>query len=141
MTHFPYNPMCLDCAAKLKAQPARRTRRADPVQETVPTFFGDLVAMDYLILRGPDAGLQGGKAGLLIADIGTESLSFVPMQRKTHQLCTQALRDFQGHDSYKLISSDNAPELVRATTELGVPHHTGTPYRSTSNGRIENLLG
>eukprot|EP00972_Heterocapsa_arctica_P014789 2178327-Heterocapsa_arctica.AAC.1 len=63
------------------------------------------------------------------------------MQKKTYQLCTQALRDFQGPDSFKLISSDNAPELIRATTELCVPHHTGTSYRSTSNGRIENLLG
>eukprot|EP00972_Heterocapsa_arctica_P031503 4640362-Heterocapsa_arctica.AAC.1 len=63
-------------AAKLKAQPARRAKRADPVQETVPADFGDLVAMDHLILRGPDAGLQGEKAGLLIADIGTESMSF-----------------------------------------------------------------
>eukprot|EP00972_Heterocapsa_arctica_P087710 12935175-Heterocapsa_arctica.AAC.1 len=86
MTHFPYNPFCLDCAAKLKAQPARRHKRADPVQETVPADFGDLVAMDHLILRGPDAGLQGEKAGLLIADIGTESMSFIPMQKKTHQL-------------------------------------------------------
>eukprot|EP00972_Heterocapsa_arctica_P052499 7722238-Heterocapsa_arctica.AAC.1 len=40
-----------------------------------------------------------------------------------------------------MISSDNSPELIRATTESGVPHHTGAPYRSTSNGRIENLLG
>eukprot|EP00972_Heterocapsa_arctica_P088824 13099588-Heterocapsa_arctica.AAC.1 len=40
-----------------------------------------------------------------------------------------------------MISSDNAPKLVRATTELCVPHHTGTPYMSTSNGKIENLLG
>eukprot|EP00972_Heterocapsa_arctica_P005013 742381-Heterocapsa_arctica.AAC.1 len=63
------------------------------------------------------------------------------MQRKTAQQCTQALRDFQGRDSFQLISSDNAPELARAVADLGVPHNTGTPYRSTSNGRIENLLG
>eukprot|EP00972_Heterocapsa_arctica_P045661 6739655-Heterocapsa_arctica.AAC.1 len=68
-------------------------------------------------------------------------MSFVPMQKKSAQQCLQALRDFQGADSYQLISSDNAPELVRAVTDLGIPHHTGTPYRSTSNGRIENLLG
>eukprot|EP00972_Heterocapsa_arctica_P023990 3533279-Heterocapsa_arctica.AAC.1 len=67
--------------------------------------------MDHLILRGPDAGLQGEKAGLLIADIGTESMAFTPMQKKTHQLCAQALRDFQGPDIFKMISSDNAPEL------------------------------
>ncbi len=40
MTHFPYNPLCLDCAAKLKSQPARRTRRADPETNTVPEHFG-----------------------------------------------------------------------------------------------------
>eukprot|EP00972_Heterocapsa_arctica_P019765 2914171-Heterocapsa_arctica.AAC.1 len=95
MTHFPFNPLCLDCAAKLKAQPARRKKRADPDLEKVPAEFGDLVAMDHLILRGPDAGLLGEKAGLLIADVGTESMSFTPMQKKTYQLCTQALKDFQ----------------------------------------------
>eukprot|EP00972_Heterocapsa_arctica_P060674 8951244-Heterocapsa_arctica.AAC.1 len=65
MTHFPFNPLCLDCDAKLKAQPACRVKRADPVQDTAPTVFGDLVAMDHLILRGPDVGLLGEKAGLL----------------------------------------------------------------------------
>eukprot|EP00972_Heterocapsa_arctica_P076657 11308219-Heterocapsa_arctica.AAC.1 len=54
MTHFPYNPFCLDCAAKMNAQTARRQKRADPVQDTAPAAFGDLVAMDHLILRGPD---------------------------------------------------------------------------------------
>eukprot|EP00972_Heterocapsa_arctica_P023088 3398269-Heterocapsa_arctica.AAC.1 len=63
------------------------------------------------------------------------------MQRKTAQACLQVLRDFQGGSGdYKLVSSDNAPELAKAVADLGVPHKTGTPYRSTSNGNIENLL-
>ncbi len=80
-THCPYNRLCLDCAAKKKAQSARR-KRADPIQETVPEEFGDLIAMDHLISRGQDAGLRGETAGLLVADIGTENLAFTPMKRR-----------------------------------------------------------
>eukprot|EP00972_Heterocapsa_arctica_P037535 5526141-Heterocapsa_arctica.AAC.1 len=92
------NPLCLDCNAKLKSQPARRVKRADPELDSSLTEFGDLVAMDHIIMRGPDAGLQGEKAGFLIADVATENMSFAPMRKKTFQLCTQALRDFSGPD-------------------------------------------
>ncbi len=40
-----------------------------------------------------------------------------------------------------MVSSDNAREFVRAVTDMARPHKLGTPYRGTSNGRIENLIG
>ncbi|WP_288992781.1 hypothetical protein, partial [uncultured Marinobacter sp.] len=149
MTHFPFNPLCVDCAAKLRAQPALRAKtamRADPELDAPggPTHFGDLVSMDHLLCPGADAGIRGEVAGLLVADIGTESMAFSGMKKRDAPGVLQALRDFVGTDaniSVKLISSDNAAEFVRAATDMGVPHKTGTPYRSTSNGRIENLIG
>eukprot|EP00972_Heterocapsa_arctica_P065881 9722061-Heterocapsa_arctica.AAC.1 len=61
--HLPFNPFCLHCAAKKKSQPARR-RRDDPEDPTTPEQFGDLVSCDHVVLRQPDAGLDGERAGL-----------------------------------------------------------------------------
>jgi hypothetical protein len=141
MTHFPLNAKCMDCAAKLREQAARR-RRADPDVDTGIHDFGDLISMDHLLSGGKDVGINGETAGLLIADVATENLHWTAMQRRVAIGCTQALRDFAGAtDTIKLVSSDNAAEFVRAVADIAVPHKLGTPYRSTTNGRIENLIG
>ena len=72
MTHFPLNAKCMDCAAKLREQAARR-KRADPDVDTGIHHFGDLVSMDHLLSGGADIGLHGETAGLLIADVATET--------------------------------------------------------------------
>ncbi len=63
------------------------------------------------------------------------------MLRKTFGLCVQAMRDFLGSDVLHQLSSDNAPELIRTAAELMVPLATSTPYHSTSNGNVENIIG
>eukprot|EP00972_Heterocapsa_arctica_P069700 10298288-Heterocapsa_arctica.AAC.1 len=62
------------------------------------------------------------------------------MVRKTFGACVQSMRDFCGSEVLHQLSSDNAPELIRTAAELMVPHATPTPYRSTSNGKVENLI-
>eukprot|EP00972_Heterocapsa_arctica_P077490 11431169-Heterocapsa_arctica.AAC.1 len=62
------------------------------------------------------------------------------MVRKTFGACVQSMRDFLGTDVLHQLSSDNAPELIRTAAELLVPHATSTPYRSTSNGKVENII-
>jgi hypothetical protein len=100
------------------------------------------VSMDHLLSGGEDAGMNGETAGLLIADIATSNEVFIAMKRRTAPAVLQALRDFEGPtDVIKTISSDNAREFVKAVTDMARPHKLGTPYRSTSNGRIENLIG
>eukprot|EP00972_Heterocapsa_arctica_P023468 3457320-Heterocapsa_arctica.AAC.1 len=73
--------------------------------------------------------------------LGTESLAFYPMVKKTYGACTQAMQDFCGTEVLHQLSSDNTPELVRTPRELMVPHATATTYRSTSNGKVENIIG
>eukprot|EP00972_Heterocapsa_arctica_P050293 7395598-Heterocapsa_arctica.AAC.1 len=63
------------------------------------------------------------------------------MKAKTHETFVQALRDFAGPEPIQMISSDNAPELLKAGTTMMIPHAASTPHRSTSNGRIENIIG
>eukprot|EP00972_Heterocapsa_arctica_P063051 9303390-Heterocapsa_arctica.AAC.1 len=72
-----------------------------------------MVTCDHVILREPDEGLDGQRAGLQVADLGTDSLAFYPMVHKTYGACTQAMRDFCGSEVLHQLSSDNAPELVR----------------------------
>eukprot|EP00972_Heterocapsa_arctica_P072399 10693491-Heterocapsa_arctica.AAC.1 len=71
-----------------------------------------MVTCDHVILREPDAGIDGERAGLQVADLGTESLAFYPMQKKTFGACVQAMRDFCGMEVLHQLSSDNAPELI-----------------------------
>eukprot|EP00972_Heterocapsa_arctica_P069245 10231308-Heterocapsa_arctica.AAC.1 len=63
-----------------------------------PDQFGQLIAADHVVLRAPDQELTGEKAGLIVADFGTDYL-FAPMKVKTHDVCTQVLRDFIGPDT------------------------------------------
>eukprot|EP00972_Heterocapsa_arctica_P082835 12207538-Heterocapsa_arctica.AAC.1 len=51
------------------------------------------------------------------------------------------MRDFLGSDVLHQLSSDNARELIRTAAELMVPHASSTPYRSASNGKVENIIG
>eukprot|EP00972_Heterocapsa_arctica_P020451 3016285-Heterocapsa_arctica.AAC.1 len=76
-----------------------------------------------------------------VADHGADSLAFYSVVRKTYQACTQSLRDFFGKQNMQQFSSDNAPELIKAVEELMVPHAASTPHRSSSNRRIENVIG
>eukprot|EP00972_Heterocapsa_arctica_P099441 14673985-Heterocapsa_arctica.AAC.1 len=39
------------------------------------------------------------------------------------------------------FSSDNAPALIKVAIHLIVPHAAATPHRSSSNGKIENIIG
>eukprot|EP00972_Heterocapsa_arctica_P074146 10944349-Heterocapsa_arctica.AAC.1 len=63
-----------------------------------------MVTCDHVILREPDAGIDGERAGLQVADLGTESLAFYPMVRKTFGACVQSMRDFLGSDVLHQLS-------------------------------------
>eukprot|EP00972_Heterocapsa_arctica_P024642 3635322-Heterocapsa_arctica.AAC.1 len=77
-----------------------------------------VIAADHVVLREPDEGLHGERAGLQVADLGTENFMFYPGKEKSFQTCVQSLRDFVGNDNIQKLSSDNAPELIKAGTEM-----------------------
>eukprot|EP00972_Heterocapsa_arctica_P022529 3312732-Heterocapsa_arctica.AAC.2 len=100
-----------------------------------------MVSADHVVSAEPDAGMQGERARVVVSDMGTESLAFYPMQRKTFERCAQSLKHFCGRQEMSCFSSDNAPELLKAALHLVVPHAASTPHRSSSNGKIENIIG
>eukprot|EP00972_Heterocapsa_arctica_P064567 9528141-Heterocapsa_arctica.AAC.1 len=48
-----------------------------------------MVTADHVILAEPDAGMQGERAGMVVSDMGTDSLAFYSMQRKTLKHCPE----------------------------------------------------
>ncbi len=102
----------------------------------LPGQFGAIVSCDHVVLRQPDEGLHGERAGLQLADLGTENWAFYPGKEKTYHTFFQSIRDFVGNDHISKLSSDNAPELIRMAAELTVPLATATPYRSTRTASL-----
>ena len=94
--------------------------------------------MDHIIYGQGDQSVRKDKVALVVYDRAKRYLdSFAAVTNDTPST-KQALIEFYGGNSKpKQMYSDNAPELVKACTELEYPHDTNTPHRPQSNGVCE----
>ena len=84
--------------------------------------------------------MHGIRYGLVYFDIGTEFLACYPDAFKNTVCAIEAHQHFGGPDPKKTIKSfrsDNAGELKKAATQLGISNPRSTPYRSTTNAIAE----
>ena len=154
LTHLPKHPDCYACQlSKMKKTHARRVKEHDG---PAPEKFGDQCTADTLVSKNkqsrgecPDATLARKMAtvmpdmthAIVFLDEACEYLFFAPDARRDVRAARKAFRNFAGpkqkiHQFY----SDNAPELIRAAEDMDWVHPTSTPYRSTTNARIERKV-
>eukprot|EP00971_Amphidinium_carterae_P349381 6490990-Amphidinium_carterae.1 len=78
---------------------------------------------------------------IVMLDIYTRSIQVYPVKSKRAQEVCASLKDFCGkRRCANIIYSDNAPELLEAAKEYSWAHHTSTPGRSQTNGKIERAV-
>ena len=66
-----------------------------------------------------------------------------PTGGKSVDEAAQSIADFQGNkkkESFKLMYTDNALELIAAASRFKLKHDTNTPYRSTANSIAERSI-
>eukprot|EP00971_Amphidinium_carterae_P145660 2886749-Amphidinium_carterae.1 len=78
---------------------------------------------------------------IVMLDIYTRWIQVYPVKSKRAQEVCTSLKDFCGRRRCaNIIYSDNAPELLEAAKEYSWAHHTSTPGRSQTNGKIERAV-
>ena len=142
LTHFPKWPLkggCRICdACKVQHSPHRKKAPHGPPDPDTkpPVAFGDSGTMDHIIYSPGDHSVRKDRVALVYYDRSTHWLdSYLAVTNDTEST-THALQEFFGGDSQpKKMYSDNAPELLKACSELGYPHDTCTPHRPQSKWR------
>jgi hypothetical protein len=139
MSHRYKNKYCVTCqASKLHAKPARS--KGPVLPGDAPPEFGDQVTADHLVVNDFDKGRGGERAAIVVYDRSSRWLSAYPVADKSADEAFTSLSYFAGHQPIKSFYSDNSPELLRATRDLGWPHTTSTPGRPDCNGVAERAV-
>ena len=142
-SHFPewpYKGGCKICdACKVQHTPHRKAKHGPPDPDTEPpNLFGDQATMDHIIYGEGDQSQRKCKAALVCYERATHWLDSFPAVTNDTMCTKQALIEFYGGTlKPKKMYSDNAPELLKACSELEYPHDTSTPHRPQSNGVSE----
>ena len=139
LTHTPYNPYCEACkVARMTRRPAR-TQHKEPEQK--PKKFGDLGNADYIVAQSDESmGLTGERDALAIVDRGTDYTDCFPLMSRNSSDAYGALKEFYGDIVPARMYTDNAPELIRACTDLRWLHDKSTPHRHQSNAYCERSV-
>ena len=129
-------------ACKSQHAPHRKAPHGPPDLDTKPPkYFGDQATMDHIIYSQGDQSVKKDRVALVLYDRATHWLDSIPSVANDTIFTKQCLIEFYVGDSKpKKIYSDNAPELVKACTELEYPHDTNTPHRPQSNGVCERCV-
>ena len=139
LCHIPLNAHCPVCQeAKAKAKPARRR---EPTIEDVPSKWGECLLADAFNLRELSVSLEGEKYGLVLKDLGTGLMQVYALRRKSRVMVVCAIREFAGpRTQFLTLASDNAKELIAAAKFEHMLLLPSTPWRPTSNTRIERVM-
>ena len=139
LRHMPFNKYCETCVrAKMLRRPARRTVTK---AENTPKKFGDLVNADHIIANSDEAmGLTGERNALAIVDRFSDYKDCFLLATKDAEDAYGALLEFFGRSRPKYMWTDSAPELIRAISDMKVPHCKATPSRHQNNGYCERVV-
>ena len=97
--------------------------------------------MDHIIYGEGDQSQRKCKVALICYDRATHWLDSFPAVTNDTMCTKQALVEFYGGTlKPKKMYSDNAPELLKACSELEYPHDTSTPHTPQSNGVSERIV-
>ena len=74
---------------------------------------------------------------MVIWDVGTDWIDILPRFARSTDQTKKALQQFKGTENVASFYCDGAPELKKATLELGIMNPTSTPASPETNGRAE----
>ncbi|WP_288992749.1 DNA (cytosine-5-)-methyltransferase, partial [uncultured Marinobacter sp.] len=141
-THFPFDPECEICQHN-KAHRAYcksvTTPRVDA--QPAPTEFAEALTADHKILNKFDESRDHDRAALIIQDKATYWLQGFPAPAKNGKETQKALAKFVGRGRKNVhVYSDNSKEIETACEAMDFQHDCSQPYRSETNGLIENAV-
>ena len=138
MIHSPPNPYCSACrfGKGLRVQHRKGAMKRDG---TRPTKEGELLTMDWIILKSDESkGIDGESVLLLLLDVGTDFLTAHPSVRRDTAAAYKGIsRAYGSRCKVKLCHMDAAKELMAACDQHRIPYETSTPYVHEENGLIE----
>ncbi|CAE8641625.1 unnamed protein product [Polarella glacialis] len=136
MCHFPKNPFCrVCCDSRIKAIPARKRKKND--DEGKPKKFAERVHCDHTFV--PEGLLD--KVAALVLDDAMDLCDVYPGAVKDAESTMDAIKHFVGTANIEILKIDNSKELIATAKHLGVPIDPSSPYRHTSNAKVERRIG
>mgnify|MGYP000844555137 CR=1 FL=1 len=142
LTHEPDLSNCPHCVyAKAKRRQKRRRKEGEGIEEF--TEWGELVTMDWMIMRRKDSGIDEAVVGLVVFDVGTGWLEVFPVKSREASGVVKALRHMTSNHpgkTIKQVQCDNAPEFISALDELSIPCKLSMPGEPQTNGVIERRV-
>ena len=137
LTHRYRNPYCQSCVrAKMKHF---RTHRGAFKRELKK--WGDLITFDFADLEWTNyMGIPDDRELLVIRDRFTGVIQAFPLKGKTTEEIVSSIKRFTGNRKVALAFSDQAPQFVKACTELRITLDTSVPGRKVTNSLAERNI-
>ena len=103
-----------------------------------PTKEGELLTMDWIILKNDVSKGEGGETVLqTLLDVGTDWLTAHPsVKRNAEAAYNGILKAYDNRCKVKYCRMDDALELKKACKMHRVPFETSAPYIHQTNGLI-----
>jgi len=144
MTHFPKNPECKYCnSAKATNKPHRKLTEQQKMDVAlrgdIPVNFGDLITVDHFFTRHPSSrGIHNEECGMVVFDKGSKFIYVYGQDSNLEFYVQRDMIHFVGpKDAVRSFYTDRAPEFKAVAEALKWPRPTSTPFRSETNGVIE----
>ncbi len=100
-----------------------------------------LVNADHIIANSDEAmGLTGERNSMAIADRFSDYKDCFPLDTKHADEAHGALLEYFGRTRPKYMWTDSTPELIRAISDLRIPHGKATPSRHQNSGYCERVV-
>ncbi len=100
-----------------------------------------MVNTDHIIANSDEAmDLTGERNALAIVDRYSDYKDCFPLATKDAPEAHGALLEFFGRSRPKYMWTDSAPELIRAISDMKIPHGKATPSRHQNNGFCERVV-
>ena len=93
--------------------------RKPPDQKEPSEKFGDLIFTDHLVFGDNEAGHDGERTALMIADDATDLRDLPALKTKEADEADLALRTFMGKRTLKCMFSDRSKELKKVARKNG----------------------
>jgi hypothetical protein len=134
LNHLPKNPFCGACVrGKMKEKSGRRGAFQRKTEKS-----GDIIMFDHLYSGSARAiGLEGETEAFVVCDLHTGIVHAYPVPDKEARHVVHSLQMFTGTRKISLVYSDNAPELLKSSALMSVPHETSQPGVAHTNSKIE----
>ena len=138
--HKVFNKYCDACLRGKTKQRPRGIKSLRRIKRIVNTF-GDCVTADHVDMSTlGSTGVTGVTDALIMLDVATRFLGVATVADKDTEATEHALRYFLDAHPAKLIYSDNAGNLKKAASNMGMNHEFSLPGVPKSNGLIERYV-